>query len=708
MSRAAELIANMTLSEKIGQLTMVTADYAVTGPVVAGDVSGALREGRIGSFLNLFGREPIRKAQRVAVEETRLGIPLFFGHDVIHGFRTIFPVPLAEAGALDPALWEETAREAALEGQAAGLDLTFAPMLDIARDPRWGRGVEGPGEDPHVGAAMARAKVRGFQGTGLSGLAATAKHFVGYGASDAGRDYAAVDFSERALRETYLPPFRAAIAAGAAAVMPAFTDIAGLPLTAHRALLTDLLRKSWGFSGVIISDYNAIAELIPHGVAGDLVEAAALALNAGVDIDMMAYAYEKGLPEALERGLVTLEVIEVAVARVLDLKERLGLFEDPYRRCAGDDEEPATTIATRRQKAREAGARSLVLLQNRDGALPLAGDLPADLGRVALLGPLADAGADMLGSWSATGRGEETVTVLAGLAAALPGAVIDHIAGIAIEGGDISGIAEAVAAAERADSVILCLGESAAMNGEAASRARIDLPGHQAALAEAILATGKPIIVLLFSGRPIAMPAVFERAAAVIACWHPGSEAGTAIADVLTGRTDPSAKLPVTWPRHVGQVPIFHAARASGRPLVVGEKYTSQYLDMPNSPQFAFGHGLSYTTFTLSEPKAMVGEEIIVEAEIGNSGDRAGETVVFLFIHDPVASIARPVLELKRFERIALAAGECRPVTFRLTRDDFAFPGLDLQPVVEPGEIRIHVGFSADPAELRSTVLHLS
>jgi len=695
----------MTLAEKIGQLNMVTADQAITGPMVAGDISGALRAGRIGSMLNLWGVEATRAAQRTAVEETRLGIPLFFGLDVIHGFRTIFPIPLAEAGAFDPVLWEATAHAAAAESAAAGLDLTFTPMLDIARDPRWGRIAEGPGEDPVVGAAFATAKVRGLQGSELAGIAATAKHFVAYGASAAGRDYAPVEVSERALAEVYLPPFLAAVEAGVAAIMPAFTDHDGVPLTAHPGLLTGTLRERWGFSGVIISDYNAIGELMHHGVAGDFAQAAALALKAGVDIDMMAFAYEKGLPEALRRGLVTESEIDAAVARVLDLKDRLGLFDDPYRRRAADAVPETPSILTRRRAlARETAGRSLVLLQNRGTVLPL----PARPGRIALLGPLADAGIEMLGPWSAAGERDEAVSVLAGLRAALSEAVIEHVEGVTLEGGDTAGIAAAVAAADAADHVILCLGEAAGMSGEAASRARIDLPGQQAQLAEAVLSRGKAVVVLLFSGRPIAMPEVFDKAAAVVACWFPGSEAGHAVADLLIGRIDPSARLAVTWPRHVGQVPIAYSVRSGGRPEKPAEKYTSKYLDLPNSPQLAFGHGLSYVPFSIAEPVVAVGDAILVTTVVTNDGDRPGATPVFLFIHDPVASVARPVLELKRFERVELEAGGRRELTFRLERADFAFADAKLEPVVEPGEIEVYVGFSAERAGLRGTRFSLT
>jgi beta-glucosidase len=691
------LLGRMTLEEKLGQLTILSADFAVTGPVVATHLESELRAGRVGSIFNLWGRGAVRDAQRIAVEETRLGIPLFFALDVIHGFRTIFPIPLAEAGAFDPALWEETARLAATEAGVAGLDLTFAPMLDVARDPRWGRIAEGPGEDPFVAARFAEAKVRGFQG---AGLAATPKHFVAYGASAAGRDYAAVDISDRALLEIYLPPFHAAVEAGALALMPAFTDLAGVPLTAHRPLLTDKLRGEWGFDGVVISDYGAIGELIRHGVAADLAEAAALALDAGVDVDMMSRAYRDGLPEALDRGLVAMPAIDAAVTRVLALKARLGLFDDPYRRCTGADPSPAP--ATRRA-ARDAAVRSLVLLENRADTLPL----PEVPGRIALLGPLAAAGAEMLGPWAGAGRGDEAVSVLAGLRAALPRAALDHEPGVPIEGGTSEGIAGAVAVARRSDRVILCLGEAAWMSGEAASRARIDLPGRQAELADAVLRTGKPVTVLLFSGRPIAMPEVFARAAAVVACWFPGSEAGHAVADLLTGRAAPSAGLPVTWPRDVGQVPIAFSVLPGGRPANPLDKYTSKYLDMPNAPEFPFGHGLAYTRFALGDPQVRVGDSVRIETLLTNVGGRSGTATVLLFVRDPVAAVARPLLELKGFAKVTLEPGAARTVAFTVARAALAFPDAALRPIVEPGHFEAMVGLSADPDALRRASFRL-
>jgi len=698
------ILNEMTLAEKIGQLTMVTAGYATTGPIVAGDTTAALKAGRIGSLFNLWGRDAVRAAQRQAVKETRLGIPLFFGLDVIHGFRTIFPIPLAETGAFDIALWERTAMEAAAEAAAEGIDLTFTPMLDIGRDPRWGRIAEGIGEDPLAGARFARAKVQGLQSRDFAGdgrLAACAKHFVAYGAVTAGRDYAPVDISRRTLEEVYLPPFHAAVAAGVASLMPAFTDLDGVPLSANGDMLRGVLRDRWGFEGIVISDYGAIGELIKHGVAGDLAEAAALALNAGVDIDMMAYAYERGLPDALDRGLVAMATLDAAVMRVLRFKEHLGLFDDPYRRCSGSEGETADRRASRRVAAREAGQRSLVLLKNEGGLLPFGGRHR----RLAVIGPLADAPAEMLGPWASAGKGADAVSVLAGLHEALPAVDIVHAEGVSIAGEDRAGIAAAVEVARSADGVILCLGEAAAMSGEAASRARIDLPGCQEELFAAVAETGKPLVVLLFSGRPLSAPDVFARAKAVLACWFPGSEAGRAIADVLTGASSPVGRLPVTWPRHVGQVPIYFAARTGGRPENPADKYTSKYLDLPNAPEFPFGHGLGYGDIAFSDLAVDVGERLAISLTASNRGERDDEVVVFLFIRDPVASVARPALELKDFTRLRLAAGESLRLTFTLTRGRLSFLDQRLQPVFEGGDLEILVGPSADRARLLSTTI---
>jgi beta-glucosidase len=690
------------LEEKLGQLNMATGDHAVTGPGLAADLTEAVRAGRIGSVLNLWGAERIGALQKIAVEESRLGIPLLVGFDVLHGQRTIFPIPLAEAAAFDASLWERTARAAAVEAAQDGIALTFAPMIDIARDPRWGRIAEGAGEDPYVASRFAMAKVRGFQGPDLAdagAVAATAKHFCAYGAAFAGLDYGPSDMSERLLHEVYLPPFAAAIAAGCAAIMPAYNELCGLPMTIHAALLQGFLRARHGFDGVIVSDYNAIPELLEHGVAADLVEAAALALAAGVDIDMVGKAYLEGLPVALERGLVAIEAIDAAVRRVLVLKHRLGLFEDPFRRGSGRAEAAAETEA-RKTLAREAARRSIVLLTN-DGTLPLA----SNLRRIALVGPLADAPAEMRGPWYAAGEAADQVGIRAGLAAALPGCEIACVRGVGIEDDDTSGIAAALEACSGADLVVLCIGEAAAMSGEAACRADPGLPGRQEDLARAVLELGKPVVALVSSGRPLTIPQIVEKASAVLATWFLGAEAGHAIADVLTGRFDPVGRLPVTWPRHIGQVPIFYAQRPTGRPADPGNRYSSKYLDIPTEPQFCFGHGLSYTRFTLSNLRAgssfiRPGETIDVMVDVTNAGPRAGEETIFLFARDVVASVARPLRELVGFSRIALAAGEVGTVTFALDSASLCCLGPDLEPRLEPGDFVLLVGQSAGPARL--------
>jgi beta-glucosidase len=714
VSRVEILIGKMTLAEKLGQMTMTASSYAVTGPVIAGDSTDAIKAGTIGNLLNMVGAAHVREMQRLAVEESRLGIPLLIGFDIVHGHRTLFPVPLGEASLFDPEAWALTARESAKEAAAEGLAMTFAPMLDVARDPRWGRIVEGPGEDPWLGARIAEAKVRGFQGTGLAAadaLAAVAKHYCAYGAVTAGRDYASVDISERTLREVYMPPFAAAVAAGVAAIMPAFTDLAGVPMTADRELLRGWLRGRWGFKGVIVSDYNAIAELIHHGIAADLTEAAAHALKAGVDIDMMADAYRRGLPAALERRLVTLAEIDESVRRVLVLKEQLGLFDDPYRR--GAVPEPAAAIAERRRLARSVAARAIVMLKNDRETLPLA-ESPR---RLAIIGPLADAAAEMRGPWWGAAGPEGHVSVVAGMRAILPQSQVLHAAGVAIDSEEVSGIAPALDLCAGADAILLCLGEAATMSGEAASRAHLGLPGKQRQFAEAVFeraqALGRRVIVVLFSGRPLAVPWLIEKADAVLAAWFLGSEAGNAIGDVLTGRVSPSGRTPVTWPRAVGQVPIFFGQRPGGRPADPKDHYTSKYLDVPNEPLFPFGHGLSYGHFVLSNLRVtpIDAEDIDtlqIRVDVRNEGARAAQETVFLFTRDKVASVARPLLELKGFARIDLRPGESGTVALSLRAEELRFLGIDLEPVFEPGEVEILVGPCADRSALLAATIRLS
>ncbi len=710
MGRIDALLQKMTLEEKIGQLNMVAASRVVTGPGELLDLQEGIRTGRIGNLLNLWGADETSAFQRLAIEDSRLGVPLLMGLDVIHGHHTIFPASLAEACQFAPDLWEKTARVAAEEAAEDGVALTFAPMLDVARDPRWGRIIESPGEDTWIACQMATAKTRGFQGPDLAAqdsVAATAKHLCAYGAVMAGREYASAEVSERTLHEIYLPPFAAAVAARTAAIMPAFIDVSGAPMTANAGLLQGWLREIVGFEGVLISDYNAVAELLNHGVAADLVEAAALALNAGVDIDMTSGAYIECLPGALERGLVTMATIDASVRRVLKLKERLGLFDDPYRR--GSVPPDGRRAAERRELARDAARKAIVLLSNRTGILPLSPRIK----RLAIIGPLADAPGEMLGSWASAGKPEDAVSILAGLRAALPQCQIDHAAGVDIDGQKVDGMAAAIDLCASAEAIVLCLGESAAMSGEAASRVDIGLPGRQCALAQAILALGRPVVVTLSSGRPLTAPWLFERADAVLATWFLGHEAGNAVAEVLTGTFNPTGRLPVSWPCDVGQVPIFYNELPSGRPYAPGVHYSSTYLDLPPTPQFPFGHGLSYSRFALSDlackpTRVRAGDTIEVSLAVHNESALAGEATVFLFARDPVASIARPVLELKGVQKAFLAAGGRTEVTWRLPVKDLSFVGPNFAPVLEPGRFEIHVGQSADSGGLRSCVVELT
>ena len=707
MSHIESLLKEMTLDEKLGQLNLVTAGQAVTGPIVTQTTHEDIRAGKVGGVFNLWGRDIIEAAQRVAVEESRLGVPLIFGLDILHGHRTIFPIPLAEAGVFDPALWAATARAAALEAASEGVTLTFAPMLDVARDPRWGRIAEGPGEDPLVAESFAAAKTRGFQGETLAdpaSIVATAKHFCAGAAALAGRDYASADVSTRTLHEVYLPPFRAAVAAGCAAIMPAFHSLAGVPMTMHRSLLRAYLRRQLGFEGVLISDYAAVAELLEHGVAETLVEAAALALRAGVDMDMVSGAYVSHLPEALRRGLVDMTDIESAVRRVLALKERMGLFDDPYRRVALD----ARQKEAHRALALESARRSITLLKNND-ALPLG----SDVRRIALIGPLADARKEMLGPWPAAGDAEASVSVLEAVKAQWPSSDIAFHHGVAADDQDEAGIAAACALATDADVVLLCIGETAAMSGEAASRATLALPGKQRALAEALFATGARVVVVLFSGRPLALPWLFEGAQAALAAWFPGHRAGEAIVDILSGAQNPSGRLAVSWPYDAGQVPIFHAMPPTGRPSDGVAPYTSKYLDVPLEPRFPFGFGLSFSPVRLHDLRlardlCAMDETVEVRVDVRNDGVRATEETLFLFIHDIVASTARPMMELKAWKKVHLAPGEERTVVFTLARESFAFPDANMEPIVEEGAFEIFVGLSAERRALQKVVLRLS
>lgn len=690
------LLARMTLEEKLGQLNQPAGPGSDTGPAARAGTVAEIRAGRIGSFLGVYGAAHTRGLQRVAAEESRLRIPLLFAHDVIHGFRTIFPVPLAEASSWDPEAVERSARIAAVEATAHGVHWTYAPMVDIARDPRWGRVVEGSGEDPYLGAIMAAARVRGFQG-GDYPLLATAKHFAAYGAAEGGRDYNTADLSPHTLHEIHLPPFRSAVDAGAQSVMAGFNEIAGVPMHAHRHLLRDVLRDDWGFEGVLVSDYTGVMELIRHGVAGDSAAAGALALRAGVDVDMVSTIYLNHLPPLVRNGLVADSLVNQAVRRVLRAKYSLGLFDDPYRYSDPARERARTLTPEHLAHAREMARKSIVLLKNSPRTLPFSKRLRT----LAVIGPLADDARSAIGSWAAAGRPEDAVTVLAGIRGAVsPGTRVLYAEGAGVEGTDTTGFAEAVRIARAADAVVLVLGEHQDMSAEARNRSSLDLPGVQQALAERVHTTGKPVAVVLMNGRPLSTSWLDANIPAIVEAWYLGVQMGPAVADVLFGDYNPGGKLPISVPRTVGQVPIYYNHKNTGRPPDEEEKYTSKYSDVPWTPLYPFGHGLSYTRFEynnlrLSAAKIRASDSLIVSVDLTNVGDRTGDEVVQLYLRDDVASLTRPVKELRAFRRVTLQPGQRRTVAFILDRDDLAFYGPDLRPTVEPGTFTVYIGASS-------------
>ncbi|MGH7701229.1 MAG: glycoside hydrolase family 3 N-terminal domain-containing protein, partial [Gemmatimonadales bacterium] len=658
--RIDSILALMTLEEKLGQLNLPSS----LGPGLTPEQIELTRRGRVGGFLNVVGAERARAIQRVAVEESRLKIPLLLGYDVIHGYRTTFPIPLAEAATWNPELVEQAARVAAREAAAAGVNWTFAPMVDIARDPRWGRIAEGSGEDPYLGSVMAAARVRGFQGTDLAApdaVLATTKHFAAYGGAEAGRDYNTVDVSERTLREIYLPPFKAALDAGAGSVMTAFNEIAGVPATANRWLLTTVLREEWGFDGLVVSDWTSVDELRAHGVAGSRAQAGRLALLAGTDMDMVSAIYVDSLPALVRAGRIPQATVDEAVRRVLRAKFRLGLFRDPYHGSSVERERATLLAPEHRALAREVARQAIVLLENRGGLLPLG----SRVRRLALIGPLADDRPNLRGPWHGQGRAEDVVTVLEGMRRrAGTGVQVLHARGAGLTDTATAGIAEAVALARRADVAVLVLGEADTMSGEAASRAHLGLPGAQEDLLRAVHATGKPVVLVLMSGRPLVLPWATEHVPAILETWFLGTETGNAVADVLFGDVAPSGRLPVSVPWAVGQIPIYYNHKNTGRPPAEN-KFTSKYLDVPVTPRYPFGYGLSYTTFAyadlrLSATGVPATGTLTVSVTVTNTGSREGAEVVQLYLQDEVASVTRPVRELKAFRRIVLKPNESR------------------------------------------------
>ncbi|HFA50636.1 MAG TPA: glycosyl hydrolase [Bacteroidetes bacterium] len=704
-AKVDSLLALMTLDEKIGQMTLFTSDWDVTGPTLREGYKDDIRAGKTGAIFNAHTAAYNHELQRIAVEETRLGIPLLFGYDVIHGYKTIFPVSLGEAASWDMEAIEKSARVAAEEATAAGLHWTFAPMVDIARDPRWGRISEGAGEDVFYGKKVAAARVKGFQGGDLSAantLLACAKHYAAYGAVQAGRDYHTVDISERVLRETYLPPFKAAVDAGVGSFMTSFNELNGVPATGNKHLLTDILRNEWHFKGFVVTDYTSINEMVPHGIAADEKAAGELALKAGVDMDMQGAVFYNFLKKSIAEGKVSVEQVDVAVRRILKIKYELGLFDDPYRYGDPELEKKVILSAAHLEAARDVARKSFVLLKNQDRTLPLSKGLKT----VAVIGPLADSKKDLLGSWHAAGNAEDCVTLLAGLREKLGAAsTVLFAEGCKTLGRSKDGFAEAVNAAKRADAVILAVGETRGLSGEAASRSMIGLPGVQLDLVKELVAicrqADKPLAVVLMNGRPLAIPWLAENAPAILETWFAGTQGGHAIADVLFGDYNPSGKLPATFPRNVGQVPIYYCMKNTGRPMDPKNKYTSKYLDVPNSPQFPFGFGLSYTSFDYSPvlvDKTVFGrnDKLKVSVRVTNSGSYDGEEVVQLYVRDLVGSVTRPVRELKGFEKIFLKKGETREVEFTLRAEDLAFYTRDMSFKAEAGDFEIFVGGNSD------------
>jgi beta-glucosidase len=714
-----ELLQKMTLEEKIGQLVQYSAGQA-TGPTSGRtDDTDMIRKGQVGSLFNVTGAQKTNVLQRVAVEESRLHIPLMIGLDVIHGYRTTFPIPLALAATWDPSLVEKTARVAAQEASAGGVRWAFSPMVDIAQDARWGRISEGAGEDPFLGAAMAQAYVRGYQGKHLDSpdsIVACVKHYVGYGAAEAGRDYNSTEISEHTLRQFYLPPFHAAEEAGAGTFMSAFNSLNGTPASANPFTLKEILKKEWGFKGFVVSDWTSIRELMAHSIANDGATAARKALLAGVDMDMVSNLYHLELLRLVQSGQVSQAAIDDAARRVLRVKYAMGLFEHPYT-----DESKESSAMLRPESvalARTAAAHSLVLLRNNSVSGSPVLPLSAKVSSVALIGPLADDAGNMIGSWGALGRGEDAVSLRRALTEKLSDSHVHYSKGTEILKGSDTDIAAAVHAAQDSDVAILALGEDApTMTGEAASRTNLGLPGRQQELLEKVAATGKPIVLILFSGRPLTLPWAFEHVSSVIAAWFPGVRAGNAIADVLFGDAAPTGHLPLSWPRSVGQEPLYYNALNTGRPVAdpahpkeEGEvKYISRYIDEHNSPQFPFGFGLTYTSFSYGATQANVKElsvstlaharaaqekdpaVLTVSAEIKNTGARAGEALAQLYIRLQGTSVAMPVRMLKGFQSITLAPGEARKVTFDLDANTFAFWGAENTFGIEPARVTIWV-----------------
>ncbi|WP_435182405.1 beta-glucosidase BglX [Cellulophaga omnivescoria] len=722
------LLAKMTIDEKIGQLNLVTPGGGIaTGSVVSSNVEEKIKAAEVGGMFGISGPEKLKIAQDFAVKETRLKIPLFFGSDVIHGYKTIFPIPLGTAASWDMTLIKKMAETAALEATADGINWNFSPMVDVARDPRWGRIAEGAGEDPYLGSAIAKAMVQGYQGTDLTSkntMIATIKHFALYGAAEAGRDYNSVDMSRIKMFNQYLPPYKAGIDAGAASIMTSFNDVDGIPASGNKWLLTDLLRKKWGFKGFVVSDYTSVNEMIAHGL-GDLQDVSALSLKAGLDMDMVGEGFLTTLKKSLNEGRVTEEEITNACRRILEAKYKLGLFDDPYKYI--DAKRPKKDILTKANKAfaRDAAKRSFVLFKNHNNVLPL-----SKTANIALIGPLANNKNNMLGTWAPTGDPQLSTPVLEGFKSVAPKAKITYAKGANITDDaelakkvnvfgtrvDIDKrssqelLQEALDLAKTSDVVVAVVGEASEMSGEAASRTDISIPANQKKLIQALVKTGKPVVMVLMSGRPLTIEEEFNLPVSILQVWHPGIEAGNAIADVIFGDYNPSGKITATWPRNVGQIPIYHSIKNTGRPAPTEafEKFKSNYLDVKNAPLLPFGYGLSYTSFAyeninLSKKEIEQGQDVTVSVTVKNTGNFDGEEVVQLYLRDVVRSITPPMRQLKGFKKVFLKKGESKTVELILTADDFKFYNSTLDFIAEPGDFEIFVGTNSN-AQLKATL----
>jgi beta-glucosidase len=714
----SNLMSKMTLDEKIGQLNLLTPGGGVaTGAVVSSDVESKIKAGSVGGLFGVIGVEKIRQAQELAVNNSRLKIPLIFGSDIIHGYKTTWPIPLGLSCSWDMAMIERSARIAAAEATADGLCWAFSPMVDIARDPRWGRVAEGAGEDTYLGSQVAKAMVKGYQGNSLADkntLMACVKHFALYGAVEAGRDYNTVDMSRIKMYEYYLPPYKAAVDAGTGSAMSSFNEIDGIPATGNKWLMTNLLRKQWGFKGFVVTDYTAINEMIDHGM-GDLQTVSALALNAGIDMDMVGEGFFTTLKKSLKEGKTTQKQIDEACRRILEAKYKLGLFDDPYRYCDAQRAANEVLSADKRQAAREFGVHSCVLLKNNNQTLPL-----KKSGTIALIGPLANNKSNMLGTWAVSGDAQLSVPVIDGMKN-VGGSKVNILYAKGANITDDTALAkkinvfgekaemdtrtpdqlitEAVETAGRADVIVAVVGESSEMSGESASRSDISLPASQRRLLESLAQTGKPLVVVLMSGRPLVLNRESELATSLLNVWFQGHEAGNSIADVLFGNYNPSGKLTMTFPQNVGQIPIYYNHKNTGRPQPNGpwQKFRSNYLDVSNEPLYPFGYGLSYTTFTygdvsLNKTSIRPTERLQVKIRVSNTGSLDGEEVVQLYIRDIAASVAQPVKKLKAFQKVMLKAGEARDVTFNLSVDDLKFVGSDLRWIYEPGDFDVMIG----------------